>query len=320
MAKKQEEPNGAEDNPEQQNPQNQEPQAQDPEGVQDPFDGSAENNPVGSTENNPVGSAENNPVGSAENNPVGSELANAAQGEVPAEKAPIETAYAALAMGEEERRDLVAGIREAAGTEGINVWDLERVTLPAGGMTVWEIPGGGENDHPKSIDGIIVNSTAPRAYWEKSLDDSGGSTPPDCSSEDGVTGHGDPGGDCFECPFNEWGSAETGEGKACKEKRMLFVLREGSYLPIVVQAPSTSIPAMKSHFMRAVSEYGVPYYFVETQLSLEKVTGATFPYSRIVPTIKGKVSRDEKKVLEEYIKAISPAFKAPQAVSVQQDE
>ena len=101
---------------------------------------------------------------------------------------------------------------------------------------------------------------------------------------------------------------------------MLFVLREGSYLPLVVQAPSTSIPAMKSHFMRAVSEHGLPYYFVESQLKLEKVSGATFPYSRIVPSIKGKVSGEEKKVLEEYIKAISPAFKAPQAVSVQQDE
>ena len=176
----------------------------------------------------------------------------------------IETEYTALAMGPAERRDLAVGIQEAAGSDGINIWDLPRVTLPAGGMTVWEINNGGEVEHAEAIEGIIVHATSPRAFWRESLEMSGGSTPPDCSSEDGKTGTGDPGGDCYECEFNQWGSADTGEGKACKEKRMLFLLRKGAFLPMVVQAPSTSIPTVKSHFMRAVAEHGVSYKFVET--------------------------------------------------------
>ena len=246
-------------------------------------------------------------------------LANLEEGEL-AGQGTIQTEYAALAMGPEERRDLAVGIKEAAGSDGINIWDLPRVTLPAGGMTVWEINSGGAVEHVDAIDGIIVHATSPRAFWKLGLEESGGSTPPDCSSEDGKTGIGDPGGDCYECEYNQWGSADTGEGKACKEKRMLFVLRKGSYLPMIVQAPSTSIPAVKSHFMRAVSEHGVSYKLVETQLTLEKVTGSSFPYSRIVPAIKGRVTDEEKPVLQEYIDAISPAFHAPQARTVQQDE
>ena len=252
---------------------------------------------------------------------VGS-LANLEGGEGggPLEQGTIETEYTALAMGPAERRDLAVGIQEAAGSDGINIWDLPRVTLPAGGMTVWEINNGGEVEHTEAIEGIIVHATSPRAFWRESLEMSGGSTPPDCSSEDGKTGIGDPGGDCYECEFNQWGSADTGEGKACKEKRMLFLLRKGAFLPMVVQAPSTSIPTVKSHFMRAVAEHGVSYKFVETQLTLEKITGSSFPYSRIVPIIKGRVTEQEKPVLQEYIDAISPAFRTPQARIVQQDE
>ena len=245
-------------------------------------------------------------------------LAKAQDGKPPAPEGAIESAYAALAMGPEERRDLAEGIGAAAGAEGINAWDLPRVTLPAGGGTIWEIPGAGEPEHSPSIRGIIIHATSPRAYWEKSLEESGGSMPPDCSSVDGI--RGTIYGDCYECEFNQWGSAETGEGKACKEKRMLFVLREGSYLPLVVQAPSTSIPAVKNHFVRSASEYGLPYKFVESELKLEKYGSGAFPYSRIVPSITKALSREEKAVLSEYIEHISPAFRTPQATVIKQDE
>ena len=39
---------------------------------------------------------------------------------------------------------------------------------------------------------------------------------------------------CASCPMNKWGSAGDGrKGKACREKRLLLVLRDGEALPVV---------------------------------------------------------------------------------------
>lgn len=36
---------------------------------------------------------------------------------------------------------------------------------------------------------------------------------------------------CFKCPFNQWGSAEKGRGKACQNKRRLGLIPAGFYHP-----------------------------------------------------------------------------------------
>jgi hypothetical protein len=36
-------------------------------------------------------------------------------------------------------------------------------------------------------------------------------------------------GECVTCPFNEWGSADTGRGKACSERRRMAVIPAGYY-------------------------------------------------------------------------------------------
>ena len=47
---------------------------------------------------------------------------------------------------------------------------------------------------------------------------------------------------CAECPMNKWGTAlNGGKGKACREKRLLLVLRDDEDIPVVVVAPPTSI-------------------------------------------------------------------------------
>lgn len=37
---------------------------------------------------------------------------------------------------------------------------------------------------------------------------------------------------CDECPMNEWGSAETGRGKACSNRRRLAIIPAGTYKPL----------------------------------------------------------------------------------------
>jgi hypothetical protein len=213
----------------------------------------------------------------------------------------IET-YMAL---QSDATNVLQTIRENIGNDRITDRDLDRIVVPLGGGLNWTVPTLEGEDSEKSLDGIIVHWTAPRAYWATGMD-VGGNTPPDCSSHDGDVGYGQPGGDCFTCPLNQWASAEGGGGKACKEKRMLFLLRASDLLPIVIQAPSTSIQPIKKYLLRLASQ-GLPYWSVLTSLSLEKGSNsAGIAFSRIAPKSAGPIPEEQRGMLAEYVQAIKP--------------
>ena len=213
----------------------------------------------------------------------------------------IET-YMAL---QSDATNVLQTIRENIGNDRITDRDLDRIVVPLGGGLNWTVPTLEGEDSEKSLDGIIVHWTAPRAYWATGME-VGGNTPPDCSSHDGEIGYGQPGGDCFTCPLNQWGSAEGGSGKACKEKRMIFLLRASDLLPIVIQAPSTSIQPIKKYLLRLASQ-GLPYWSVLTSLSLEKGSnGAGIAFSRISPKSAGPIPEEQRGILAEYVQAIKP--------------
>lgn len=74
---------------------------------------------------------------------------------------------------------------------------------------------------------MILYNHASNAYWPegKEYDDN---EPPLCQSVDGKQGYGEPGGACATCILNRFGSSATGRGKACKNMRVLYLLRSGS--------------------------------------------------------------------------------------------
>ena len=213
----------------------------------------------------------------------------------------VET-YMAL---QSDATNVLQTIKENIGNDRITDRDLDRIVVPLGGGLNWTVPTLEGEDSIKTLDGIIVHWTAPRAYWATGMD-VGGNTPPDCSSHDGDVGYGQPGGDCFTCPLNQWASAEGGGGKACKEKRMLFLLRASDLLPIVIQAPSTSIQPIKKYLLRLASQ-GLPYWSVMTSLSLEKGSNsAGIAFSRISPKSAGPNPEEHRGILAEYVQAIKP--------------
>ena len=210
-------------------------------------------------------------------------------------------------------------VKENIGNDRITDRDLDRITVPLGGGLNWTVPTLEGEDSAKTLDGIIVHWTAPRAYWATGLE-AGGNAPPDCSSHNGEMGYGQPGGECFTCPLNQWGSAEGGGGKACKEKRMLFLLRATDLLPIVIQAPSTSIQTVKKYLLRLASQ-GLPYWSVLTQLSLEKAQSSTgIAYSRIAPKSSGPVPEEQREKLAEYVAAIKPIIGYMVNTDIERDE
>lgn len=122
--------------------------------------------------------------------------------------------------------------------EGIKA-AFQTVTIPTGGGTSWQVPGDGEEaETVKEIVGVIIDHYPTRRYYREEF--GGGGHPPDCYSMNGITGIGDPGGECLHCPLNEWKTGKDGRGKACKEVHRIFILTKESLLPYLVALPPTS--------------------------------------------------------------------------------
>lgn len=182
-----------------------------------------------------------------------------------------------------ETSDLLEVIRENLGGRRLGPNDLDRVTMPAQGMTLWTVPTLGGEQHVETISGVLVFKRTQRAYWPQALGSE--RVPPDCYSDDGEVGSKY--GACAPCQFNEFGSAKDGtaRGKACKESLLLFMLRPDHILPMVVALPPTSIAPLVQTMIRLAST-GRVYYSAMWHLSLEKTVNADkTAYSVVVPRV-----------------------------------
>lgn len=208
------------------------------------------------------------------------------------------------------------------GGGGMSPFDLDRVKVPSQGSTNWEIPDLDEESvSAKVLSGIVLHSAPVRSYWEKGLDE-GGASPPDCSSNDLLVGVGTPGGDCLTCPMNVWGSdPKGGSGKACSERRFLFMLRPQSFLPLVVQVPPSSLRNLSQYMLRLAGT-GTPYYHVTTNLSLEKATqgGGGLPYSKIVVKLGVRLSAEDSAKVDALSAKLRPLFVTAARTMAQESE
>lgn len=158
---------------------------------------------------------------------------------------------------------------------------FDRVKLPTGGGTAFEIPStdGEDSEMAKDITGVIVYNHPAYAYYRDKYN--GGSNPPDCGSFDGVTGIGTPGGSCAGCPYNKFGSGD-GQSKLCKNKRMLYILREGELFPISLSLPTGSLKSFTNYVKSQLSR-GRKLNQVVTKITLKKATNASeIAYSQAV--------------------------------------
>jgi hypothetical protein len=206
--------------------------------------------------------------------------------------------------------DLMEILQENVGGQ-ITEFDLQRAKVPTGGMTAWVLPSlDGEDEIVNNIDGILVYHREPRAYWKQSIDEGGGNNPPDCSSTDGKVGVGDPGGDCATCPMAEWGSKDHGEsrGQACKQMKLVFLLRPDSLLPMALFLPPTSIRPVRQYLLGLASE-GQHYSSAVTRLSLEKErSGDGIEYAKVKLTRLSTLGDAETRAVREYSAGIRGAL------------
>ena len=87
-----------------------------------------------------------------------------------------------------------------------------------------------------------------------------------------MTGVGDPGGICAKCPLNQFGSGING-GKACKNKRRIYILREGELIPVLLTIPNGSVKEFSMYVKRLLAK-GRKSSTVVTRFSLKKAANA----------------------------------------------
>lgn len=145
------------------------------------------------------------------------------------------------------------------------------VKAPTGGSTVFTVPGISGEETVKSLTGIILDYTTPRAYWD--TPDPVEGTPPICFSEDSIVSHD--GKSCRECPYNDFGSRDgESNAKACKESVVLFLLRSDSIMPLVVRVPASSKRIFQRYVTRLIGKM-IRISGVVTRITLEKKTNRT---------------------------------------------
>lgn len=146
------------------------------------------------------------------------------------------------------------------------------IKIPIGGVTLFEMPTDDpeETESVKEFSAVILHHHPMRAYYKEAY--TGGTNPPDCGSFNGITGMGEPSGNCADCLFNEFGTGANG-AKACKERRRLYLLREGDIFPLILSLPTGSLKPFSRYLMRCLPKWGASNAGV-TRFTLTKATNS----------------------------------------------
>lgn len=191
-------------------------------------------------------------------------------------------------------------------------FSFDRIKIPSGGTTAFEVPGDSEDDVEmvKEITGVILYNHPAFSYYTEKY--TGGNNPPDCGSFDGVTGHGNPGGNCGSCPYNQFGSGE-GQSKACKNRRMLYILQEGELFPQILSLPTGSLKEFTKYVKRQLSK-GRRLNQIVTKISLKKATSSSgITFSQAVFAFDRNLNEAEKAAvtgLTEQVKSYAANYNA----------
>lgn len=213
-----------------------------------------------------------------------------------------------FAVTKMEPKDLADVIKENIGAE-LNIFDLEKLKIPSSGGTHWSISTLQGDEMVKHVDGVLIYFQDIRGYWKDNFEDNPGQ-PPTCSSTDCLNGEGDPGGDCQKCAFAQFGSAEKGDGQACTQSRRMFMLTEGSLLPIMLTIPPTSLKNARKYFIK-LAGYNVPFHSVLTRVKLTTDKSSTgVEYSKVEFETVGQLGKDEHEKVCAYRDSMNGALGA----------
>lgn len=218
---------------------------------------------------------------------------------------PAQSGYVALS------NNALDVIRDNLKNQPLSLDLFDIVKSPSGGSTVFSVPGLTGEEAEKELTGIILDYTTPRAYWD--TPDPVEGTPPVCMSQNSIVSHN--GKACFSCPYNDFGSKDgESNAKACKESVLLFLLRSGNVLPLLVRVPVTSKPRFLKYTARLAGNL-VPVNSVVTRITLEKATSkAGKPYALFNFEAANLLSPQEADQAKAYARQLMDSVNAAELV------
>lgn len=204
-------------------------------------------------------------------------------------------------------REIYTEIMEAQKEVGGTI--VYRAKVATGGGKSFDIDTGNEETDTsvQKLVGVVIHSHKCNARFDENLT----GEPPVCSSMDGITGIEKESGElisCANCPYNEYGSSAKGSGKACKNMIRLYMMVEGSALPLLISLPPTSLKPWQNYRLGVLASQKLKPVDVVTELSLSPTVSKKSgnKYSVVKPRLVGKL--DEKAA--EMAKFFASGFSA----------
>jgi hypothetical protein len=223
-----------------------------------------------------------------------------------------ESAVGKFAIFQESTEEIQDIITANLGEEQLDIFTLDRIKVPAGGSTIWMVPGIDGDEPVKELVGLIIGDFVTRSYWQSEY----GSTesgPPDCYSVDGLTGIGNPGGDCNTCPFAQFGTAQGGRGKgqACSKKRTMFILTENDILPKMLNIPPASLKEATRYLMRLLNGRLSKHHTLTKFTLVKDKNAGGIDYAKVqFANVPGSVPKEARPAIDAYINSIMPSIRA----------
>lgn len=143
----------------------------------------------------------------------------------------------------------LADIREEM--QDMDRFPYGRIQIAAAGAGVFKVTDPGEEDAvvATEIQGVILFSHKANGLWAGEFG-KGDDKAPVCSSINGDEGQNTETGEiiaCASCPYNRFGSARGGRGKACKNMRRLYIMRQNDIFPMIMTLPPTALSAFDKY-------------------------------------------------------------------------
>ena len=187
--------------------------------------------------------------------------------------AVIDTSVHAIVPSESAVRDVMEELSD------MDRIPFGRIKIAPAAAGVYNITDPGEEDEVpvRDFEGVVLMSHNCNAYWPVPFGTPGADKNPACASMDAIEGVTQDGEvvQCHGCPYNKFETAKGGEGKgkACKNMRRLYILREGDVLPMVLSLPPSSLEAYDKYRTRC-STAGKKPQAVMTKFTLVKAKNA----------------------------------------------
>lgn len=219
----------------------------------------------------------------------------------------METAIAEFDLSEvrEIYSEILAAQEEVGGTL------VYRAKIPAGGGRSFDIDTGNEDTDTsvQKLVGVVIHSHKCNALFEEGTQ----GDPPICSSMDGLVGYNAANEEdcgCMDCPHNKFGTGKNGVGKACKNMIRLYMMVEGSPIPLVLSLPPTSMRGWQNFRLGVLGPRRLKPHEVVVELSLSaEQNKAGIKYSVVKPRLVGALSEKDKACAAFFASGFRPSVK-----------